>query len=159
MRIKNRKRSNRLGIVRYTLVCMGFAVLLFQVMPVTTAFAGNSFERMLFSLRNPFVPVTLKHDVKQDANAGNIKKIEVVAPLKPFEQPKLEAERHPSRPKLPPMEVTGLVFKTVNPMAIINGQVVSTGDVVDGVMVKKIKEGGILFSYDSFIYFQEYHNK
>ncbi len=46
-------------------------------------------------------------------------------------------------PKPPTMSITGIVWNTDRPQAIINGQVVNQGDTIDGAQIVSIKKTGI----------------
>jgi hypothetical protein len=46
-------------------------------------------------------------------------------------------------PKPPVMSITGIVWNTDKPQAIINGQVVNPGDTIEGAQIVSIKKSGI----------------
>jgi|GEM_PF-1200831 len=70
---------------------------------------------------------------------------EVVAPVQTNEEEDLQN----ANITLPVMTVTGIVWGTKQPRAIINGEVFGEGDIVTNTeaQVKRINEAGILFLY------------
>ena len=75
---------------------------------------------MTISLPNPGTIITPYVEIKP------IQEIAKVEPVKP-----------------PKMNITGLVWNTDLPQAIVNDKVVSLGDTVDGAVITDIREGGI----------------
>jgi hypothetical protein len=49
----------------------------------------------------------------------------------------------PKKLQIPEMKITGIMYETDRPQAIINGKVVSVGSTVDGVLIVKIQKGRI----------------
>jgi hypothetical protein len=70
---------------------------------------------------------------------------EVVAPVETSE----EENQQNANIALPVMTVTGIVWGTKQPRAIINGEIFGEGDIVTNTeaQVKRINEAGILFLY------------
>ncbi len=155
---KNLKRSNKNFFVRYTLIAGAFLCLFAVLLSAGLAEQESPFTEVVSSLRNPFM--------KWQPKPAFVKKVEkpVVVEIKPVEPapPPVKKIAKPvklPRLVLPKMSVTGLIFKTKQPQAIINGQVVGVGDIVARAKVLKIKEGGIIFKYADEIYFVKYFNK
>ena len=122
-------------------------------------------ESLIGALKNPFslkeqVPELFKFFMK---GLEEIKKKEAVVaqerkapvPAK-VEKPLLPVPVVLVVPQIPSMSVTGVVYAGNNSQAIINGQVVGQGDVVDGVKILGISKGRIDIRHmdiDHVIYF------
>ncbi len=160
MNRKNLKRSNKISFVRYTLLWGVGACLLFICLSKAQA-QQAAFEDLVVSLRDPFLINVIKKPLPKKENVPQPFVIDlpvVIAPL-PTEPVVKPIPKVAPRPKLPKMTVTGLIFKTKHPQAIINGVVLGPGDALEGVKIHKIKEGGLLVEYSSNIYFIKYSNK
>lgn len=62
-------------------------------------------------------------------------------------KPKVQAAEKPPAP-LPPLMVKGLMWGGSKPQAVINGQLYSVGEVVDGATVKAIAADGVTFEFN-----------
>ena len=95
-------------------------------------------------LRNPFIPQLPQKEIPPVPVAENPLPPPPVAftqnPLPPVEPTPPPPVPTPSGPEL---TVSGLVWNTTRPQAIINGQVVSVGDTVDNWIITGISKTGI----------------
>lgn len=78
----------------------------------------------------------------------------------PFRAPVIEEEKKAVKPvkrypgsgpevKLPPLKISGVIWGTKIPQAIINNKVVKIGDMIDGVKIINISREEITVSYQS----------
>ena len=67
-----------------------------------------------------------------------------VAPEQPDIPISVQQPNQPAPPAKPSMKISGLIWNTDRPQAIINGQVVNIGDVVSGWTISKISKKGIV---------------
>ncbi|MFA5068788.1 MAG: general secretion pathway protein GspB [Candidatus Omnitrophota bacterium] len=49
---------------------------------------------------------------------------------------------------MPPLLVEGMIWNTDNPQAIINGKVLNSGDIIDGVRIVNIEKQGITIDFN-----------
>jgi hypothetical protein len=154
---KKTKRNNKLLFVRYTLLGL-FLTGVFFLISSTGEAKEDAFEGLVTSIRDPFIIKEKVIPLPQIKEPEPIIVPEPVIIVEP-EPIKVEPPKVIVRPQLPEMNVTGLVFKTKHPQAIINGQVVGIGDTINEAKVLKIKEGGLFVRYQSNIFFIKYSNK
>lgn len=110
---------------------------------------SSSFE--MISVRDPFTPQVPQEDVRmQQVEPVKIEKPVIAPPLPRMEESSVgmpgpqNIERPPTpETPLPGLNVSGLVWNTVRPQAIINGQIVGIGDTVLGVKIVDIQKAGI----------------
>lgn len=110
---------------------------------------SSSFE--MISVRDPFTPQVPQEDVRmQQVEPVKIEKSVIAPPLPRMEESSVgmpgpqNIERPPTpETPLPALNVSGLVWNTVRPQAIINGQIVGIGDTVLGVKIVDIQKAGI----------------
>lgn len=77
--------------------------------------------------KNPFVSMLPKKEII-------VPKTEVTETPQIVQQPVIT---------LPTLTITGLIWNSDRPQAIVNGQVVTIGDVIDGAKITKIDKNGI----------------
>lgn len=120
----------------------------------TRSIVDSSSLEML-SERNPFTPQVPQEDV-QTRRVEPIKPVKIEAPVVP-PSPAVRAEGAPVLPPrpadvrrlpapeepLPNMNISGLVWNTDRPQAIINGQIIGMGDIISGVKIIDIQKTGI----------------
>ena len=58
-------------------------------------------------------------------------------------------------PELPQLNITGLIWNTDKPQAIVNGSVLSVGDEIDGTRLLSVDKDGITVEYKGFEFFIE----
>ncbi len=118
--------------------------------------APSSVEDTIRSLEDPFdpqvrAPALLEFFLKGLAEIQKQLEIQaipveekVVPPV--VVEPVVIKEPEPVKIKkieIPQMKLTGIVYGTTRPQVIINGKVLSAGDVVDGVSILKIQKGHV----------------
>jgi hypothetical protein len=127
---------------------------------------GESIETMLNSLIDPFISQLPKKEPPPGEISAN-------PPVRqPADQRLPPATPPPVRPsakppdavppvtvpkKEPPVDeskfsLTGIIYNTVKPQAIINGAVVGVGDRIDGAAVKAITKGAVEMKYQDTIF-------
>jgi len=82
------------------------------------------------NLKDPFAPVKMKEEVKQQAQVE--KKEQVALPLPP-----------------PKLEIQGVVWGGYFPQAIINKKVVKIGDLIEGARITEINKNGVCILFDN----------
>jgi hypothetical protein len=87
-------------------------------------------------------------EVKRQLEIKNKPPEEVLVPVVPsvVAPAVVPMQSEPIKPKkleIPELKVSGIIYDTDRPQAIINGKVVSVGDVVKGVSIVKIQKGRI----------------
>lgn len=104
--------------------------------------------------RNPFAPQVPQEDIRIERVAPD-RPVDVAEPVvsqpppreeePPVYMPRLDEARQPPIPDvpLPSLKISGVLWNTNRPQAIINGQIVGIGDVVSGVKVVDIQKTGI----------------
>lgn len=107
-------------------LCISFFVLF--VLTCSQVSAKNPFK--------PFLPEKPKRDLAAEAEMEA--KNRAARMVKPVELPKIEVKAEP-----PTLNLSGLIWNSSRPQAIINGQVVAAGDVISEVKIKKITRDGV----------------
>lgn len=113
---------------------------------------SSSFE--MISARNPFTPQVPQEDVsaQQEKPAWPVKtEGPVVTPLLPVvgtppaSMPRPENIARPPilEEPMPNLTISGLVWNTDRPQAIINGQIAGIGDTISGIRILDIQKTGI----------------
>ncbi len=142
--------------ILFTLFFLSFAALGFAVVSTASAVETNQFSTTpgMQGLDFPLNPFTPRLPPKP--------KIEPppppVQPAPTIEQPvrdeKSQPEISPATPsekdvkiEAPSLTITGLVWNTDTPQAIVNNQIVKLGDVIDGASIQAIHREGIDISY------------
>lgn len=59
-----------------------------------------------------------------------------------------QVEKVPEPPKIPNFALTGLVFKSDRPQAILNGNVVNIGDTVENAKIVNISKEGVFMEFE-----------
>ena len=95
------------------------------------------FVKGLEELKKQFEPKTTP--VKEKQPLVDVQPVTVAHLQEPVKATKLD---------IPSMLVTGIVYESDRPQAIINGRVVGVGDVLDGVTILKIQKGRIDARYE-----------
>jgi hypothetical protein len=74
-----------------------------------------------------------------------VKVVEPAVPkvVTPVVDPAVKEPIKPKKLQIPEMKISGIIYDTDKPQAIINGQVVGVGGVVNGVSIVKIQKGRI----------------
>jgi len=54
----------------------------------------------------------------------------------------------PKKSPIPPMKITGIIYDTARPQAIINGTVVSVGSNLSGASIQSIEKGRVVVRYE-----------
>jgi hypothetical protein len=78
--------------------------------------------------------------------------------VKPVEVPRAVVVPEPPV-RLPLLQVSGIIFGTDHPVAVINGNVVDEGGVVDDVKVLKIGRGRIDVLYKGVVHVVQFNNE
>jgi hypothetical protein len=127
-------------------------VIAFGVFTATNLFAEEKssilegIESESFTLPNPFKsklpeikeePVTIRPP-EQGPITPIVKPLSIEIPLQVLPGGTAEAG-----PALPPFTITGVIWNSDRPQAIINGQVVDVGDTVSNTKIVAIKKDGI----------------
>ena len=89
-----------------------------------------SVEYKAENLKDPFAPVKIKEEVKQQAQVE--KKEQAALPLPP-----------------PKLEIQGVVCGGYFPQAIINKKVVKIGDLIEGARITEINKNGVRILFDN----------
>ncbi len=93
-------------------------------------------ENATAAVRNPFVSqLPLPQEPQEGSQKGALK---VQGKEQPVPAPIILAEKD-----LPSLKVTGLVWNSKRPQAIINGQVVSAGETIGDVKIVNIRPDGV----------------
>jgi len=136
--------------------CIPFFLLIMGTIDAqeTRSIVDSSSLEML-SERNPFTPQVPQEDL-QRRRVETIKPVKSEGPVVPpppgargEEAPVLlpkpeDLQRLPTPEEpLPNMNISGLVWNTDRPQAIINGQITSIGDIISGVKIIDIQKTGI----------------
>ena len=147
--------------VVFSPVFMGLSRASVEKPPVAVAeISSENFEEAIRSLDDPFdvnvrAPevVTLFLDglaeIKRQLEIKNIpREQQVVAPVVPLSVaptvvPVLVEPVKPRKIEIPELKVSGIIYDTDQPQAIINGKVVSVGGLVNGASIIKIQKGQI----------------
>ncbi|MBF0531801.1 MAG: hypothetical protein HQL23_01755 [Candidatus Omnitrophica bacterium] len=94
--------------------------------------------------RNPFEPQLPRADKKPNSLPEKLKPSSVKQPpvvLKPA--PSVSSAKPAEAPKMPQLLITGLVWNSDRPQAIVNGQVVDVGDKIETVQIVAINQQGL----------------
>ncbi len=167
MTIKNRKKSSKTVFLLYAVIWgLFFPVLTGQGASPAAEEPSVAIEEVIRSLDNPFDVQTrapqliklflkgleeikeqlkLKEKPVEEAKAQPVaaQPAEALKPvIKPPEPPK------PKKLDIPGLKVTGIIYDTPHPQAIINGKVVGVGGIVDGVSILKIQKGRVEARYE-----------
>lgn len=59
------------------------------------------------------------------------------------------------KPALPQLNITGLIWNTDRPQAVVNDNVLSVGDEIDGIKLLSVDKDGIMVKYKGFGFFVE----
>ncbi len=156
------KNSSKTGFLRYAVMCTlcliltaGNCVYLMAEEPLSTE--EPAIDVKIGSLDDPFnvqtrAPGVLELFLKGIAELK--KQMEpppkpvleiapqgsVVPPIVPVKQPDPVEVKKPEAPKL---NISGIIYDTDYPQAIINGKVVTNGEMVEGVTIVKIQPGRV----------------
>ena len=103
----------------------------------------KNIEEELLNLRDPFIP-QLPEEKKEIQITQPILPSKVEIPTRPIdrEAPQLAPVPVPEQP-LPNLTISGLIWNTDRPQAIVNNQIVDIGDHVSDVEVVAINKMGI----------------
>jgi hypothetical protein len=153
---ENIKKSSKTGFFLYAVIWGLFVpVLMGTCSFVLAQETVSSVEETIRSLDDPFDTEVRAPDlVKSFLDGVAEMKRQLEEQLKPVKektaepvvQSVLPKPPEPIKPKkldIPEMKVTGTVYDTDRPQAIINGKVVGVGGVVDGITILKIQKGRI----------------
>jgi hypothetical protein len=167
MTIKNRKKSSKTLFLLYAVIWgLFFPVLTGKAAAPVAEELPVPIEETIRSLEDPFdvqarAPQLIKFFLK---GLEEIKE-QLKLKEKPVEESKVEPVtaqpvtapkpviKSPEPPKvkkldIPEMKLTGIIYDTPQPQAIINGKVVEVGSVVDGVSILKIQKGRVEARYE-----------
>lgn len=164
MTAKFLKISSQYLFISYTIFCTYSFQLCFLHSGLLYANESSNlpFERMIESLGEPFHPFKPRPDLIREnfrKNSNDLIKpvvkpvvavipvINHVVPVSP-QQPLKKT----SAASLPVLKVTGLFYKTRNPMVILNGNILGLGDRSDGVRILAIRKGRVEIDYNGFLY-------
>ncbi len=64
----------------------------------------------------------------------------------PFAPPVVEVEKDINATALVGVQLEGIIWDEANPLAVVNGKIVMTGDIVAGVEVIRITENEVIFN-------------
>lgn len=113
-------------------------------MAMTAASAVYLQENVNAAVRNPFMP---QLPLPKEPNKEDLDKKGAVKPAdKPLPGPVTLEEKN-----LPSLKVTGLVWNSKRPQAIINGQVVGVGETIGEVKIVSIRPDGVDVLYQDKI--------
>ena len=165
MNIKILKRSRHHLFLMYNILFIyNFQLFHFNS---TLSYANETnklpFEMMIESLGEPFHPFKARPDlVSKDfrKEADNLVKpvvdrpiVAVIPEIKHFVAiPSAQPVRKLSIASLPVLKVTGIFYKTRNPMVILNGNILGLGDRSEGVRILAIRKGRVEIDYNEFLY-------
>ncbi|HBO97724.1 MAG TPA: hypothetical protein DE315_06845 [Candidatus Omnitrophica bacterium] len=136
--------------------CISFFLLIMGTIDAQeTRSIVDSSSLETLSERNPFTPQVPQEDL-QTRRVETIKPVKIEAPVvppppaarvevAPVLPPRPEDIRRlpPPEEPLPNMNISGLVWNTDRPQAIINGQITGIGDIISGVKIIDIQKTGI----------------
>jgi len=108
-----------------------------------------------FSLRNPFKSVLPQKEKKKEEKHIMISKPKEIFRVIEKPKPPVKAEKKASsppkviEPKLPNLEaeITGLIWNSDRPQAIVNGEVLEIGDEVNGMKIVNIEKTGVYIKF------------
>ena len=125
-----RDQENKSRIGQTTAVVLAFLAVLFFFKPAAAEESQPVATARPYTFRNPFVPFLPK------------KPIEPVAEIK-------EAITNATQlaVKPPDLQISGIVWNTDRPQAIINSFVVGVGDTIADVLITNITRSGVSFEY------------
>jgi len=96
---------------------------------------------------NPFIPQLPKKDKPVKTKPKEIKK--QIEKSKPKPKPKSIIKIFKkSKPKMPSIKITGLIWNSQLPQAIINGQIVNIGDKIGDAQIIDIRQSAVDFSFN-----------
>ena len=104
------------------------------------------------SLKNPFISQLPKPFVAEVKPPEPPPKTEIFPTVKPEIKPKPQTQivqevKKPPVVNPPVLSISGLVWNTDRPQAIVNGQIYELGDSVDNATIMEINENGIIVMY------------
>ncbi len=105
----------------------------------------------LSSIRNPFIPILPSPQIVESTSnqiTTTTSSRSKPTSVKPVE---VTETKNVSPPALPKFIISGLVWNTDNPQAIINQEIVEIGDTVDDWTIVAITEDGIKVSSKGFL--------
>jgi len=119
----------------------------------TEGVSGQHFNNSL-NVRNPFksqLPVIQEKVEPKKITPKDIFPKPREKPIKdipkPKDVPKLKPDEKKQEIVIPPLSVTGLVWNSDRPQAIVNGQVVNIGDFISGTEILDITKNGVNIIY------------
>jgi hypothetical protein len=104
-------------------------------------------QKIVSELKNPFVPQLPVKETPPPPKPPEPPPAQVIVET-PQPTPTPEPEYTPPPPEKPNLKISGLVWNTVKPQAILNGQIVTIGDVVEEWQVTSISKDGVEIQKD-----------
>jgi hypothetical protein len=97
-------------------------------------------------IRNPFdsqLPKKIDQSIQEKSPDQTELSIYTAPAPSDSELPPIEVEEPPPPPPIPELVITGVVWNSARPQAIINGEVVDVGQTINGVQILNIEKSGI----------------
>ena len=124
---------------------------------VTTLFIVIVIASNAHAVRNPFLPqlpievIKIEPIVEPVEEPTEQTEEPVVQPAQPTQpsMPTVITPKEPPKPPVvfPPFKISGVIWNSDQPQAIINDMVVSEGDLLEGVKIEMISQSAIKLSY------------
>lgn len=130
--------------------------------PVIYAQSENDVFKDLDTLRNPFIPYIAKKKKEPPVVVKPPVPVKPVAVVKPPVKVVTPPPPPPPKPRveavvdtsfLKEIKISGLVWNTDTPQAIINGKVVKVGDEIKGSKITSIRKDGVELTFKGLKYF------
>ncbi len=111
---------------------------------ITLLIAGQGHGQVNITVRDPFIPQIpiIKPEPPPTQEIKPPEPIVITPPITPVEPPPVVREK----PKPPQLNISGIVWNTERPQAIVNGQVITVGDTISAFTITKIDKNGIILS-------------
>lgn len=119
---------------------------LFPIVIVALVLIACLFIALAFVIRKPAVESRVAISSEQSAPApAPQKRTPVAASPTPAPAPSAVPVETPAPPPAPVLKLQGIFYNTVPPQAIVNGQTVYVGDLINGFRVKLISRNNVVF--------------